>query len=132
MITLRMASLQVGLLLVAMFANAASRNNEVRITVLDSETRSLGLDDNGVARNCDQVTFDAYCRSTTTARLVNTLLVQVDNEPPFRIACTVDSKLSRCASLPKGESFEARKRKKVLPCTTSMTRARRESSCTPW
>ena len=42
----RIAALLAGLLLVAMLANAASRNNTIRITVLDSETRSLGLDDN--------------------------------------------------------------------------------------
>ena len=37
----RMAVLQAGLLLVAMFANATSRNNAIRIKVLDSETRSV-------------------------------------------------------------------------------------------
>ncbi len=104
----RMATLQAGLLLVAMFANAASRNT-MRIKVLDSETRSLNLDDNGVPRNCDQVTFDAYCRSTRTSPMVNTLLVQEGNEAPFRISCTIESKYSRCTPLPKGESFDARR-----------------------
>ncbi len=107
----RMATLQAGLLLVAMFANAASLKNTMRITVLDSVTRSSSLDDNGVSKNCDQVTFDAYCRSTQTAPLVNTLLVQEGDKPPFRISCTSQSRYSRCTPLPKGETFDARREK---------------------
>jgi len=110
----RMAALQAGLLLVAMFANAASRKNTMRITVLDSETRSLSMDDNGVPTNCDQLTFDAYCRSTRTAPLVNTLLVQEGDEPPFRISCTIESRYSRCTPLPKGATFEARREKRGI------------------
>jgi len=41
MSTREIAILGTGLLMVAMFANAASRNNTTRITVLDSETRSV-------------------------------------------------------------------------------------------
>ncbi len=105
--------LEASLLLLAMFANAASRNNTMRITVLNSETRSLSLDDNnGVPLNCEQLTFDAYCRSTRTAPLVNTLLVQDGNDAPFRISCTAESRFSRCVPLPKGESFDARREKK--------------------
>ena len=108
----RWAALQAGLLLlVAMFANAASRNNTIRITVLDSQTRALNLDNNGVPNNCDQLTFDAYCRSTTNAPLVNTLLVQEGNEPPFRVTCTMESRNSKCVSLPKGETLDARRGK---------------------
>ncbi len=107
----RMAALLAGLLLVAMFANAASRNNTMRITVLDSQTRALNLDNNGVPNNCDQLTFDAYCRSTTNAPLVNTLLVQEGNERPFRVTCTMESRNSRCVPLPKGETLDARRGK---------------------
>ncbi len=107
----RIAALLAGLLLVAMFANAASRNT-IRITVLDSETRSLGLNDNGVPDNCDQLTFDAYCRSSRTAPLMNTLVVQEGNNPPFRISCRAESKMSKCEPLPKGETFDARREKK--------------------
>lgn len=107
----RIAALLAGLLLVAMLANAASRNT-IRITVLDSETRSLGLNDNGVPDNCDQLTFDAYCRSSRTAPLMNTLVVQEGNNPPFRISCRAESKMSRCEPLPKGETFDARREKK--------------------
>jgi hypothetical protein len=43
--------------------------------------------------------------------MISTLLVQEDNEPPFRISCTIESRYSRCIPLPKGESFDARKEK---------------------
>jgi hypothetical protein len=99
------------LLLMATLGAAASRK-DIQIKVLDSETRSLGVDDNGVARNCDQVTFDAYCRSSSTAPLVHTLLVQEGNDPPFRIRCTQESRLSKCVPLPKGSDFDARREKK--------------------
>jgi hypothetical protein len=108
----RMAALQIGLLLVAMFANAAARDKTIRIKVLDSETRSVSLGGNGVPKNCDAVNFDAYCNNSKTAILTNTLLVQEGNAPPFRIACTIDSKYSRCTPLPKGESFDARREKR--------------------
>lgn len=109
----RKAALLAGVLLLAAWANAASRSNLVSITVLDSQTRALPLTDNGVPQNCEQLTFDAYCRSTQTAPLVSTLLVQVgnSNEPPFRVSCTIESRFSRCQPLPKGESFDARREK---------------------
>jgi len=40
--------------------------------------------------------------------------VQEDNQPPFRISCTVESKYSRCVPLAKGESFDARRGKHGL------------------
>lgn len=110
----RIAVLQAGLLLVAVLANADSPKNMLRITVLDSVTRSSAPDNNGVPQNCEQLTFDAYCRSTTNVPLVSTLLVQEDNEPPFRISCTIESKYSRCIPLPKGESFDAKREKHGL------------------
>jgi PEGA domain len=110
MILCRTAAVQAFLLLVAMSANAGVKTN-LRITVLDSETRATTPDNNGVPLNCEQLTFDAYCRSTSTVPLVSTLLVQEGNEPPFRISCTIASKYSRCAPLPKGESFEAKREK---------------------
>ncbi len=109
----RMAALQAGLLLVAMVANAASLKNTMRITVLDSVTRaSTANDNNGVPLNCEQLTFDAYCRSTTNVPLVSTLLVQEGDNPPFRISCTIESRNSRCTPLPKGATFDAKREKK--------------------
>src|SRR5271157_1940394 len=102
------------LLLLSLFANAASRNNVTRIKVLDSETRSVTLDDSGVPKNCDAVNFDAYCHNSKTVQMTNTLLVQDDEGATFQIACTVDTKWSRCVPLPKGESYEAKKEKRGI------------------
>ena len=110
----RIAVLQAGFLLLAVLANADSTKNPLRITVLDSVTRASTPDNNGVPQNCEQLTFDAYCRSTTNVPLVSTLLVQADNEPPFHISCTIESKFSRCIPLPKGESFDAKREKHGL------------------
>ena len=99
------------LLLVAMLANAASVKNTMRITVLDSETQSVSSDDNGVPINCEQVTFDAYCRSSRAPQMTSTLLVQEGNEPPFRISCKIESRFSRCTPLPKGATFDAKREK---------------------
>lgn len=108
----RIAALQAGLLFAAILANADSSKNTVRITVLDSVTRASTPDNNnGVPQNCEQLTFDAYCRSTTNVPLVSTLLVQEGNEPPYRISCTIESKFSRCIPLPKGETFDAKREK---------------------
>lgn len=93
---------------------SGSSKTTLRIKVLDSETRSVSLNANGVPTDCDQVTFDAYCRATSrTAELVTTLLVQDGDgdTPPFRITCTIESRFSRCSPLPIGESFDARKEK---------------------
>jgi hypothetical protein len=106
----RMAALPAGLLLVTIFANAAAKS-AMRIKVLDSETRSVSLGTNGVPNDCDQVTFDAYCRSSGTPQLRITLLVQEGNQPPFRVACAVDTRWSRCVPLPKGETFDAKREK---------------------
>src|SRR5580658_3562797 len=110
----RLAAVQTCLLLATMFANAASEKN-IRITVLDSVTRvSTADNNNGVPQNCEQLTFDAYCRSTTNVPLISTLLVQEGNEPPFRISCTIESRYSRCIPLAKGESYDARREKRGL------------------
>jgi hypothetical protein len=112
----RSSALQAGLLCAAMLANASPLKNTVRITVLDSVTRASTPDNtnNGVPQNCEQLTFDAYCRSTTNVPLVSTLLVQEDNQPPYRISCIIESRYSRCIPLPKGESFDAKRQKHGL------------------
>jgi hypothetical protein len=109
----RIAGLQIGLFLAAVLANASPKST-LRITVLDSATRALAADNNGVPLNCDQLTFDAYCRSTTNAPLLSTLLVKEDNGPTYRISCTVESKYSRCVPLAKGESYDAKRTKHGL------------------
>jgi len=106
----RMAIPLASLLLVAMFADAATKN-AIRVKVLDSETHSLVLDDSGVPKNCDQMNYDAYCHSSKTEQVTNTLLVQEGNGTPYRVACTIESKWSRCVPLPKGQSFDASREK---------------------
>jgi len=107
----RVAALHLGFLLVAMFANAASRESLIQIKVLDSETRALSDDNNGVPLNCDQLTFDAYCRSTRNPPMISTLLVQAGDGTPFRIRCTIESRNSQCTPFAKGETLDARRGK---------------------
>jgi hypothetical protein len=98
-------------LFVAVFAGAATKNNTVRIRVLDSETQSVSSA-NEVPRNCDAVNFDAYCHSGRTTVVTNTLLVQEGDGTPFRIVCTVESKWSRCLPLAKDQIYTARREKR--------------------
>jgi len=104
-------ALLAGFLLVGILANAASRNNAMRIKILDSETHSVSLGGNDVPTNCDQVNFDAYCNHSKSAIVTNTLLVQDGNGRPFRIVCTIESRFSRCVPLPKGGVYDARREK---------------------
>jgi len=102
------------LLFIAIFAHASVHGGQTRITVLDSETHSRILDSSGIPKNCDGVSFDAYCFNSKTTDVTNTLLAQERNQPPFRISCSVDSKWSRCTPLSKGEGFDARKEKRGI------------------
>jgi len=107
--------LLLGYLLLAMPAHPATKPNTIRITVLDSETRSSPLgENNGVPRNCDALNYDAYCHSSKTAQVINTMLVQVGDEATYRISCTIETKWSKCVPLEKGESFDARKEKRGI------------------
>ncbi len=102
------------LVLGSVWASAGVKKDTIRIKVLDSETRSYAAEDNGVPKNCDGVNYDAYCRSSTAAQVINTLLVQAGDEAPFRVSCKADTRWSRCTPLPRGESFDARKEKRGL------------------
>jgi hypothetical protein len=109
--TRRLVALYAGFVLLVILAHAASRSNSVTLKVLDSQTLQAAPTDNGVPTNCDQLTFDAYCRSTTNVPLISTLLVQEGDGSPFKISCTIESRFSRCTPLVKGESYEARRDK---------------------
>jgi PEGA domain-containing protein len=100
------------LLLAAILANATSHTDTIHIKVLDSQTRAVNVAGGDVPKNCDQVNFDAYCNNSKTTSVTNTLLVQEADGRPFHIACTIDSRFSRCVPLPKGETFEAKKGKR--------------------
>ncbi|HUO33312.1 MAG TPA: PEGA domain-containing protein [Bryobacteraceae bacterium] len=110
-----MGKRRIGILMVAIFLASvsaeAATHGEIRIKILDSETHSVVLDGSEVPKNCDSINFDAYCHNSKSTQVTNTLLVQEENGSPFRVACTIESKWSRCVPLPKGETFEAKKEK---------------------
>lgn len=111
----RTAVLRTCLLLAATCACAATKQNALRIKVLDSETHSFRVDDNnGAPKNCDAQNYDAYCHSSKSAQVINTLTVQVGDEPPYRVSCTIETKWSKCVPLERGESFDARKEKRGI------------------
>ncbi len=97
-------------LLHAMFAEATSRAYPLQIKVLSSEFHSLGSP-TPVPKNCDLQNFDAYCNESRNPTVQNVMVVQGTDGKSFTIACTVDSRWSRCAPLPVGETFDARKDK---------------------
>lgn len=109
----RMVILAAALLLFSLFANATVRK-AIRVKVLDSETRALTTNDNDVPKNCDPTNYDAYCHSSKTAEVTTTLLVQEDDQPPYRVACSNDAKWSRCVPLVKGDTYDAMREKRGL------------------
>lgn len=109
----RIAELVIGLLCMAGFAGAATKN-AMRITILDSQAKSVVLDDSGVPKNCDQLNYDAYCHSGRTEQITNTLVVQDGQGKQYRVACTIETKWSKCNLLAKGQSFDARKEKRGI------------------
>jgi len=108
------AIVRIGFLFVALWANAVANEGVIRVKVLDSETRSVTFDDSGVPRNCDGVNYDAYCNNSKTSQLVNTLLVQEGDQPPYRVSCASDAKWSRCMPLLRGVSYDAKHDKRGL------------------
>ena len=93
---------------------SCGKNASIRITVLESQTHSVILDNGGVPKNCDGVNYDAYCNSSKTQQVTNALLVQIEGRLPLWVSCTLDTKWSRCAPLPKGETFNARQEKRGI------------------
>ena len=100
------------LLFAVVSPGTAIKSGTVRITVLDSQSQSLPTGENDVPRDCDPTNYSAYCHSSKSAEIINTLVVQIGSEPPFRVTCTVETRWSRCIPLPKGETFDARKEKR--------------------
>lgn len=108
------AVLQLIVLWATLTASAVVKNSTMRITVLDEETHATYANDTGVPKNCDFANFDAYCHNSWTTVVTNVLLVQEDDEQPYRVTCTVETKWSHCKPLLKGFSFDARKEKHGL------------------
>ncbi|MFZ0295365.1 MAG: hypothetical protein WAL52_17270, partial [Candidatus Sulfotelmatobacter sp.] len=93
----------------AMFGDA-SKAYPIQITVLSAEFHPL---DNGtpVPKDCDLTNFSAYCNESKNPTVQNIMRVRESDGESFSITCTVDSRWSKCAPLPVGETFEARKDK---------------------
>src|SRR5271166_1236561 len=94
----------------AVFAEATSQAYPLQIKVLSAEYHSL---DSGtpVPKNCDLQNFDAYCNESKNPTVQNVMVVQDADGKSFTIGCTVDSRWSKCAPLPVGQTFDARKDK---------------------
>jgi len=102
------------LLLNAMFANALFADDvashQLRLTVLSADSHALSSGTT-VPKDCDLQNFSAYCNDSKKPSVQNVMLVQDSDGKSFSIACIVDSRWSRCASLTVGETFDARKDK---------------------
>jgi hypothetical protein len=93
---------------------AASKSNyPLTIEVLSAHIESVPVEDdnNGAPKDCNLQDYSAYCHHTRTALVSNTMVVQDSNGKSFTIACAVELQRSKCALLPVGRKFEARKQK---------------------
>ncbi len=91
----------------------ASQAYPLQIKVLSAEHRAL---DTGtpVPKDCDMQNYSAYCNESRNPSVENVMVVQDAEGKSFTITCTVDSRFSKCAALPVGETFDARKDKHGL------------------
>ena len=101
--------LPVLFLLNTMLAEGA-KQYPLHITVLSAEFHPLNSG-TPVPKDCDLTNFSAYCNESRNPTVQNIMRVRDSDGESFSIACTVDSRWSKCASLPVGETFEARKDK---------------------
>ena len=101
--------LPVLFLLNTMLAEGA-KQYPLHITVLSAEFHPLNSG-TPVPKDCDLTNFSAYCNESRNPTVQNIMRVRDSDGESFSIACTVDSRWSKCASLPVGETFEAKKDK---------------------
>ena len=94
----------------ATLLGATSSAYPIQLKVLSAEYHAL---DSGtpVPKDCDLQNFSAYCNESRNPTVQNVMVVEDNNGKSFTIACTVDSRFSKCAELPVGETFEARQDK---------------------
>jgi hypothetical protein len=100
-------------LLSAALAAAATQAYPLRIRILSAETHPLNAEPQ-VPKDCDLQNFSAYCNESRNPSAQSVMLVQDGEGKSFRIACTTDSRWSKCSPLPVGETFEARTEKRGL------------------
>jgi len=98
----------------AVWVGAVSKSDyPLTIKVLSGQTESVPIsnDANDVPRDCNLMDYSAYCHYSRTAIVRHTMLVEDRDGKSFTISCAVDSRWSKCALLPEGGTFEARKEK---------------------
>lgn len=95
------------------FSDAASAAYPLRIKVLSAQTHAVQAEAQ-VPRDCDLSNYSAYCNGSRVPSSQSTMLVQDADGRSFWIACTVDSRWSKCSTLPAGQTFDARKQKRGI------------------
>jgi hypothetical protein len=82
------------------------------ITGMTLEGRQEEVSEYSIAQLYDRpAAFSAYCNESKNPSGQNIMLARGDDGKSFVIQCIVDSRWSKCAPLPEGETFEARKDK---------------------
>lgn len=105
----------VGFLIIgASLANAASREPALRVTVLSAETHQTSLGPDEGPRDCDLANYSAYCHGTRNQIVQNIMLVEQSDGKSFRVMCTVETRWSKCDTLPVGSTFDARRAKQGI------------------
>jgi PEGA domain-containing protein len=105
----------VGFLIMgACLANAASREPTLRVTILSAETHQTTLGPDEGPRDCDLANYSGYCHGTRTQSVQNVMLVEESDGKSLRVMCTVDTRWSKCDTLPVGSTFDARRVKQGL------------------
>jgi len=103
--------LLVFFLLLSSWAAAASKS-ALTIKVLSAKTETIQISDsNNAPTDCNQVSYSAYCGHSQASVKRNIMLVQDNHGKSYTIACEVESKWSKCVSLPVGETFDAESQK---------------------
>jgi hypothetical protein len=89
----------------------------LRVKVLSSQFQEL----NGgtpVPKDCDMANFSAYCNESKNPSGQNIITLQGADGTSFTVMCTIDSRWSKCAALPVGETFQARREKRGITILT--------------
>jgi hypothetical protein len=102
------------LIIAASLANAASREPALRVTILSAETHQSSLGPDEGPRDCDLANYSGYCHGTRTQTVQNIMLVQESDGKSLRVMCTVDTRWSKCDTLPVGSTFDARRAKQGI------------------
>jgi len=94
----------------ALFADDVASHSQLRLTVLSADSHALNSG-TPVPKDCDLQNFSAYCNESKNPTEHNVMLVRDANGSSYTIACTLDSRWSKCEALAVGETYEARKDK---------------------